>query len=63
MTFGMRILADFQWKDEGGHLFGVFVFEQDGLLAGIDVWSIDGGVTPITLPVASSLVPFGTLAT
>ena len=62
-TFAMRVLADFQWTGDSGHLFGVFVFEQDGLLAGIDLWSIDGMATPVTLPALGSLVPYGTPAT
>jgi hypothetical protein len=59
-TFGMRVLSDYQWKDERGYLFGVMVFEQDDLLAGLDVWSIDGQATPIELPSIQSLVPYGT---
>jgi hypothetical protein len=58
-TFGMRVLSDYQWKDQRGHLFGVMVFEQDDLLAGLDVWSIDGGATPYELPPIQSLVPYG----
>src|SRR5687767_15004382 len=41
-NFGMHILSDFQWKNSQGHRFGAFVFEQDGLLAGLDLWSQDG---------------------
>jgi hypothetical protein len=60
-TFAMRVLSDYQWRDGEGHLFGAFVFEQDGLLAGLDLWSIDGAATPRTLPPIASLVPCGTL--
>lgn len=58
-TFGMRVLSDYQWKDEAGHLFGAMLFEQDDLLAGLDLWSIDGAATPTALPSISSLVPYG----
>jgi hypothetical protein len=57
--FAMRFLSDYQWRDEHGNLFGIFVFEQDGLLAGLDLWSIDGGRTPHAIPRIAQLVPFG----
>jgi hypothetical protein len=31
----MRVLSDDQWRNNRGHLFGAFVFEHDGLLAGL----------------------------
>ena len=55
----MRTLSDYQWRDEHGNLFGVFVFEQDGLLAGLDLWSIDGQSNPNVIPHVAQLVPFG----
>ena len=55
----MNILADYQWQDDRGHLFGAFVFERDGLLAGLELWSIDGQSTPATMPLIDRLVPFG----
>jgi hypothetical protein len=61
-TFGMRVLSDFQWKDEQGRLFGAIVFEQDDLLAGLDLWSIDGIATAYVLPSVEALVPYGTPA-
>jgi hypothetical protein len=57
--FGLRVLSDFQWQDEKGHLFGVFVFEQDGLLAGLDLWSIDGQSTATQLPAVELLRALG----
>ena len=57
--FAMRTLSDYQWRDEHGNLFGVFVFEQDGLLAGLDLWSIDGQSNPNVIPHVAQLVPFG----
>jgi hypothetical protein len=56
----MRVLSDFQWKDAKGHLFGAFVFERDDLLAGLDLWSIDGQATAAELPPIESLIPYGT---
>ncbi len=57
--FRMRVLADFHWKNSGGNLFGAFVFEQDGLLSGLDVWSVDGKETPRSLPSPELLSPYG----
>ena len=59
-TFGVHVLADFQWKGEQGELFGAFVFESDDLLAGLDLWSIDGQAIPSCLPTIEELKPFGT---
>ena len=60
--FAMRVLSDYAWRNEQGHLFGAFVFEQDGQLAGLDLWSIDGQSTPDTLPTVESLVPYESLS-
>jgi hypothetical protein len=57
--FRRRVLADFQWQSEEGSLFGAFVFEQDGLLAGLDLWSVDGKETPRNIPSPELLTPFG----
>ena len=57
--FAMRVLSDHQWRNDQGHLFGAFVFEQDGLLAGLDLWSVDGQAMPDSMPPLESLVPFG----
>ncbi|EYC52809.1 hypothetical protein AZ34_05355 [Hylemonella gracilis str. Niagara R] len=54
--FRMHILGDFQWKNEAGNLFGAFVFEQDGLLGGLDLWSVDGAETPSAIPRPEQLV-------
>ncbi len=53
----MQVLGDFQWKNSAGHLFGAFVFEQDGLLAGLDLWSVDGLEIPRALPDPAQLIP------
>jgi hypothetical protein len=54
----MTILADYQWQNDAGQLFGAFVFAQDGLLAGLDLWSIDGQAIPTGLPQIERLVPY-----
>jgi len=56
---GISILADFQYRNGDGHLCGVFVFERAGLLAGLEVWSVDGLSTPSTLPAIERLQPIG----
>jgi len=50
LTAPMGILADFQWKVGNGPLFGVFVFARSGLLAGLEIWSVDGLATANALP-------------
>ena len=57
---GISILADFEWKSPGGELFGVFVFERAGLLAGLEVWSQDGVAQASSLPSIDVLRPIGT---
>jgi hypothetical protein len=51
------ILADFEYRTAEGHRCGVFVFERAGLLAGLDVWSVDGLSTPSSLPGIGQLHP------
>ena len=53
----MDILSDYTWQDSEKHLFGAFVFAADGLLAGLDLYSVDGALTPTTLPKPAELVP------
>ena len=56
---GIGILADFEYRNIDGHLCGAFVFERAGLLAGLEVWSVDGQSTPSALPAPSQLQPLG----
>jgi hypothetical protein len=53
----MDILSDYVWQDSERHKFGAFVFARGGLLAGLDVYSVDGAVTPTWLPKPSQLRP------
>ena len=59
---GIGILADFEYRTDDGHLCGAFVFERAGLLAGLEVWSVDGLSTPTTLPTVKQLQPLGSVA-
>jgi hypothetical protein len=52
----MKVIADFAWNADG-HQFGIFVFEKGALLAGLEVWSIDGEATPSNLPRPDQLQP------
>jgi hypothetical protein len=52
----MEILADFVWRDDAGRLFGAFVFAFGGILAGLDLWSVDGESVPVGLPQTHELI-------
>lgn len=56
----ISILADYEWRDNEGQLFGVFVFSRCDLLAGLEVWSQDGLATANCLPSIIQLQPIGT---
>jgi hypothetical protein len=56
---GIGILSDFEYRTAAGHVCGVFVFERAGLLAGLEVWSMDGLSNPNTLPKIEDLLPLG----
>ena len=56
-SVGMEILSDFGWRDASGHHFGAYVFARGGLLAGLDLWSIDGQATATRLPEPGELSP------
>lgn len=53
----MDILSDYVYRDSAGHSFGVFVFAHEDLLAGLDLWSVDGQATAATLPTPEQLTP------
>jgi hypothetical protein len=54
---GMDILSDHLWEHAYGHRFGAFVFAHSGVLAGLDLYSLDGVVTPTWLPEPEQLHP------
>ena len=47
---GLEVLSDHLWGTGGTDLCGIFVFARNEKLAGIEVWSVDGQVTPTELP-------------
>lgn len=55
-----EVLADYQWRDAAGHLGGVFAFSRAGVLAGVEVWSVDGEAATDRLPTPDTLEPLGT---
>jgi len=57
---GMSVVSDYRWDSAEGYLFGIIAFSKEGLLSGIDVWSIDGRATPSKLPNPDQLRPIDT---
>ena len=53
---GMCNVADFQYRTAKG-LLGFFVYEREGLLAGMECWAIDGRADPDAWPSAEVLFP------
>ena len=53
---GLRPIADFIFGS-GDEMSGIFVFEQSGVLAGLEVYGLAGDA-PKTLPSSDSLRPF-----
>ncbi len=47
---GLEVLSDHLWGTGGTDLCGIFVFARNKKLAGLEVWSVDGQVTPTKLP-------------
>lgn len=55
---GLHALGDFMFGDENtNNLGGVFIFEQNGVLGGIEVYTFCD-LTPTSLPKPSELRPF-----
>lgn len=54
---GLRILGDYVFGNEA-EMAGAFIFERTGVLAGLEVYGMAGDA-PSTLPLPSSLRPFG----
>lgn len=59
----LEILADYEWLAGDGAALGVFVFARCDLLAGLEVWSIDGLSSASTLPTIEQLRPLAGPAT
>jgi len=52
---GIEVLSDHLWGTGGTDLCGIFVFARNRKLAGLEVWSVDGQVTPTELPKIADL--------
>jgi hypothetical protein len=52
-----EVLADYRWDAPEGQQFGIFAFARGDILAGLEVWSIDGQATPSALPQVAQLRP------
>lgn len=55
---GVHVLGQFVFGDEDTP-DGIFIFEQGGLLSGIEVYEMGSGVAATSLPSPDSLRPFG----
>ena len=53
----MRILADFRWRNAEGADSGIFAFARGNLLAGLEVWAMDGQDASRSLPDVEALRP------
>lgn len=53
----LAVLSDYEWESDSGARFGVFVFVKDDILAGLEVWSVDGLEAADELPKIESLKP------
>lgn len=53
---GVHVLADFLFGDES-NLSGIFVFESDGILSGLEVYGLAADA-PRSLPKSAELRPF-----
>ena len=56
-TSGVSVVSDYRWDSPEGYLFGVFAYAREGLLSGLDLWSIDGRATANSLPNTNQLRP------
>jgi hypothetical protein len=56
---GLEVLADYEWRDAEGRPAGVFVFARAGMLAGLEVWTMDPDADTTRLPSPDALWPLG----
>ena len=47
---GLNPVSDWFWGESAKNLCGVFVFVRGERVSGLEVWSVDGSVTPTELP-------------
>ena len=55
----ITILADYEWTEADGKVFGCFIFTKSSLLAGLEIWSQDGLAMADKLPSIDQLRPIG----
>jgi hypothetical protein len=53
--FGLQVLSDYEWRSRAGLFYRVIVFEQDGLLSGLELWPLGRGPAPKELPTIEAL--------
>jgi len=56
----ISVVSDYEWKDHKGNMLGAFIFAKNTILAGLEIWSIDGLTAADKLPNLDDLVPIGT---
>ena len=62
-SVGLETLSDYYWGEGGKDLCGIFVFQRGGRLAGLELYSVDGMVTPKNLPNLTELTEFTEIPT
>src|SRR4030095_4522465 len=62
-TTGLEGLSDHLWGTGVPYLCGIFVCARNEKLAGLEVWSVDGQVTPTELPNTEDLSDYSQRAT
>lgn len=59
MTAGLRVLADYVWRDGEGREAGIFVFARAGRRAGLEVYTLHPDADISRLPPSDALYPLG----
>lgn len=57
---GFNIISDYLYKDENDKESGIFLFETNKKLAGLEVYSLEADYVPSKLPKSGQLYPFET---
>lgn len=50
------IAADFRWESKDGRKFAAIAYARESMLAGVDLWPLDGGAASPELPAPERLV-------
>lgn len=51
----LQTLSEHSWSDDAGHAFGIAAYAIGDRLGCLEVWSLDGNATPVSLPDLSVL--------